>query len=461
MDFSRFLSNLNIRQRLTVQFLLLVSVLFLLFSIGIYLFSRLYLTNRFYNRLQERAVITGSLYIDLSANQKAIHDLVRKGEKQALAEEMVSIYDPQNDTFVFSTEYIQRDFHRKFINSQDTSQIINNVTYRGLKTSVLKISRYWVIISAKDIMEREALRDLRDILVVMCIVALLFIAYISWFMAGHALSPIARIGKQLEIIFPQNLSKRVSYPDNNDEIAALSHTINQLLKRVEQSISTQKMFVANISHELKNPLTKIFTQIEILEMKYRGNPEYHEKILSLRSDTLTLNQLTHSLLELANIYSSESELPKKTLRVDEVLFDSISEFKRWNPDLYVNPNLDNFPESEEVLEFKANEDALKIVFKNLLDNACKFSNNQSVDVNIYEDKGVLRISFYNEGKPIPKTEISKILQPFFRSDSTAKGKKGHGVGLAIVKQILRIHKIKLVIEPSAEGNFFILIFNNH
>ena len=52
-------------------------------------------------------MITGSLYIDLSANQKAIHDLVRKGEKQALAEEMVSIYDPQNDTFVFSTEYIQ------------------------------------------------------------------------------------------------------------------------------------------------------------------------------------------------------------------------------------------------------------------------------------------------------------------------------------------------------------------
>jgi hypothetical protein len=219
MDFSRFLSNLNIRQRLTVQFLLLVSVLFLLFSIGIYLFSRLYLTNRFFNRLQERAVITGSLYIDLSANQKAIHDLVRKGEKQALAEEKVSIYDPINDTFVFSTEYIQRDFHRKFINRQDTSQIINNVTYRGLKTSVLKINRYWVIISAKDIMEREALRDLRDILVVMCIVALLFIAYISWFMAGHALSPIARIGKQLEIIFPQNLSKRVSYPENNDDLA--------------------------------------------------------------------------------------------------------------------------------------------------------------------------------------------------------------------------------------------------
>ncbi len=459
MEFYRILSNLNIRQRLTLQFLLLVSVLFLFFSISIFLFSKLYLTNRFFNRLQERAVITGSLYIDLSANQKAIHDLVRKGEKQALAEEMVSIFDPETNSFVFSTEYVKQDFHRGFINNQDTSQIINNVEYKDLKASVLKIKKYWVIISAKDIMEREALRDLRDILVVMCIVALLFIAYISWFMAGHALSPIAGIGKQLEIIFPQNLSKRVSYPDNNDEISALSHTINQLLKRVEQSVSTQKMFVANISHELKNPLTKIFTQIEILEMKYKGNPEYYEQILSLRSDTLTLNQLTHSLLELANIYSSESELPKKNLRVDEVLFDSISEFKRWNPDLIVKPHLENFPESEEVLEFLANEDALKIVFKNLLDNACKFSSNQSAEVYIYEDKEVLKISFYNEGKPIPKGEVSKILQPFFRSDSTAKGKKGHGVGLAIVKQILRIHKIKLVIESSEVGNYFILSFN--
>jgi two-component system heavy metal sensor histidine kinase CusS len=459
MNFYSFLSNLNIRQRLTLQFLLLVSVLFVFFSIGIYLFSKLYLTNRFYNRLQERAVITGSLYIDLSANQKAILELVRKGDNQALAEEMVSIYYPETNSFVFSSDFVQRDFHRRFINHQDTSQTINNIEYKGLKASVLKISDYWVVISAKDNTEKEALRDLRDILVIMGIVALLFIAYISWFVAGHAMAPIARIGKQLEIIFPQNLSKRVSYVGNNDEISALSNTINQLLKRVEEAVSTQKMFVANISHELKNPLTKIFMQIEILEMKYRDNPEYYEKILSLRSDTLTLNQLTHSLLELANINSSESELPKKNLRVDEVLFDSISEFKRWNPDLNVNPHFENFPESEEVLEFMANEDALKIVFKNLMDNACKFSNNQSADIYIYEEKGILHISIYNEGNPIPKEEVPKILQPFFRSDSTAKGKKGHGVGLAIVKQILRAHKIKLIIEPSEKGNYFILVFH--
>jgi two-component system heavy metal sensor histidine kinase CusS len=459
MNFYSFLSNLNIRQRLTLQFLLLVSVLFVFFSIGIYLFSKLYLTNRFYNRLQERAVITGSLYIDLSANQKAILELVRKGDNQALAEEMVSIYYPETNSFVFSSDFVQRDFHRRFINPQDTSQTINNIEYKGLKASVLKISDYWVVISAKDNTEKEALRDLRDILVIMGIVALLFIAYISWFVAGHAMAPIARIGKELEIIFPQNLSKRVSYVGNNDEISALSNTINQLLKRVEEAVSTQKMFVANISHELKNPLTKIFMQIEILEMKYRDIPEYYEKILSLRSDTLTLNQLTHSLLELANINSSESELPKKNLRVDEVLFDSISEFKRWNPDLNVNPHFENFPESEEVLEFMANEDALKIVFKNLMDNACKFSNNQSADIYIYEEKGILHISIYNEGNPIPKEEVPKILQPFFRSDSTAKGKKGHGVGLAIVKQILRAHKIKLIIEPSEKGNYFILVFH--
>ncbi len=367
-----FINSLNIRQRLTLQILLVVSVLFLLFSVSIYLFSKLYLNSRFFNGLQERAIVTTSLRIAYSADQRALQDLVRNSNERMLTEEMTSIYDPQRDLFVFTTDILKEGFHRSFINAADTSKAVNNISRDKYKISVIKIKNYWVVISAKDVYEREALNNLRDILIILSVVALLFIAYLSWFMADRALSPIARMSRQLDMIFPGNLSKRLAYPNKEDEIGFIARTINQLLQRVESSINSQRMFVANISHELKNPLTKIFTQIEILEMKYKHHPEFYQQIMSLRSDTLMLNELTHALLQLASISSSDKDLPVKDCRIDELLLEGVAEFKRWNPSCTVLLNLNDMPENEEALVHAVNEEALKIVFKNLLDNACKW-----------------------------------------------------------------------------------------
>ena len=451
-------ASLNIRQRFTIQFLLLISVLFLFFSLSIFFFSKLYLTNRFFNRLQDRAVIVASLYIDLSASQRSINEIVRRDRNQSLVDEMLSIYSPERDKFVFSTDFLNENFHRQFINPKDTLEVINNISQKNLKISLLKIKQYWVIISAKDYWEQDALHDLRDILVVLCFVALLFIAYISWYMSDRALEPIDLMGNQLKEIFPKNLSRRVTFPNPNDEIGELAKIINQLLNRVEESVKSQKMFVANISHELKNPLTKIFTQIEILELKYRDNPEYYEKIMSLRSDTLALNQLTHSLLDLANVFTIESDLPRFSQRIDEILLELIAEYKRWHQEDTVLLNLDNMPGDENLLIFTVNKEAIKIVFKNLIENACKFSDSNSVEISIYSGSNSLVINFYNDGTPVPQEEIANILQPFFRSDATAKGKKGHGVGLAIVSQIIKLHGFRLEIEPGDTGNNFKVIF---
>ena len=234
----------------------------------------------------------------------------------------------------------------------------------------------------------------------------------------------------------------------------MANTINKLLQRAESAVFTQKMFVANISHELKNPLTKIFTQIELLEMKYKDSPEFHDQIVSLREDTLKLNHLTHSLLQLANIFSDDNALPLTEIRLDEVVFDAVAEFKKWNPAKNIHINLENFPEDEKQLFINGNAEALKVVFKNLLDNACKFSTNQEAFLTISLLQKHIIVSIQNEGIPIPLDEISQIFQPFYRSDSTARGKTGHGVGLAIAKQIVELHQGKLSAIPFETGNIF-------
>jgi signal transduction histidine kinase len=428
------------------------------FSVSIYFFSKLYLEKRFYKKLQDRALTTSSLFFDFQANNIEIQKIVENTEREYLNEEVISIIDIKRNLFVFSNNFKKEEFHRLLMLRIDINSSVGNSSLGAYKMAYLKIKdnsgEYWIMVSAVDKIGEEALADLKNILIIMSLVALLFIGFLGWYLANKALAPISDIIQQLDQIFPKNISKRIIHTNFGDEIGQMAETINKLLQRAENAVFTQKMFVANISHELKNPLTKIFTQIELLEMKYKNFPEFHEQIVSLRDDTLKLNHLTHSLLQLANIFSDENALPLTEIRLDEVVFDAVSEFKKWNPGKNIEIDLENFPEDEKYLIVNGNAEAMKVVFKNLIDNACKFSSNQTGFLNISAIKNQVKIEIRNEGIPIPKKEITQIFQPFYRSDSTAKGKTGHGVGLAIVKQIVELHHGKIVVLPQPNGNLF-------
>lgn len=450
--------KLNIRQKLTLQFELLVGILFLFLSLSLYFFSYLYLEKRFFKRLQDRAVTTSTLFFDLQTTKNALMKIVDGTDKEYLSEEVVSIYEKQRDLFLFSTNLKKEEFHRLFIRELDYTNNVNYLRLLGNKMTAIHISYkendYWVLVSAKDKTGDQALQDLENILLVLAIVAFLFIGLMSFYFSEKALSPIYGIIGQLNTIFPKNLNKRIAYTNFEDEIGELANTINQLLDRVETSVFTQKMFVANISHEIKNPLTKIFTQIELLEMTYRDNPIFYEKIVSLRDDTLKLNNLTHSILQLANIISDNATLPMSAIRIDEIIWDAVKDIKKWNQDLKIVAKFGHMPESEDKYWINGNEDALKIVFKNLIDNAYKFSNNKTAIINLsFENKQAL-ISITSEGILIPEEGISNLFQPFFRIDATAKGKDGHGLGLAIVKKIVELHGGKINAFSFENGNTF-------
>jgi signal transduction histidine kinase len=459
----KFDLKLNIRGQLTLQVLLLVGFLFMFFSVSIYFFSKLYLEKRFYKKLQDRAVTTSSLFFDFQANNIDIRKIVENTEKEYLNEEIISIIDIKRNLFVFSTNVKKEEFHRLMLLTINHTSTVGTSKLGNYKMAYLKIKDnsgdYWVIVTAADKIGEEALADLKNILIIMSLVALLFIGFLGWYLANKALAPISDIINQLEQIFPKNISKRIVYNNFDDEIGQMAETINKLLERAENAVFTQKIFVANISHELKNPLTKIFMQIELLEMKYKNIPEFHSQIVSLREDTLKLNNLTNSLLQLANIFSDENAHPLSVIRIDEVVLDAVSEFKKWNPDKKIHIKLGDFPDEENALMIFGNADALKVVFKNLVDNACKFSSNLEAFLDMSFALNQITVSIRNEGKPIPKDELSQIFQPFYRSDSTANGKSGHGVGLAIVKQIIDIHKGEISVKPYQTGNLFVVVFS--
>ena len=140
--------------------------------------------------------------------------------------------------------------------------------------------------------------------------------------------------------------------------------------------------------------------------------------------------------------------------MDELLWEAKSQLKKWHDDYVINIDFSDFPEDEEALIIEGNEASLKVALMNLMDNACKFSENNSVFVSFSATIKEMKISFMNNGPIIPKADLPYIFRPFYRSNATAKATKGHGVGLAIVSQIVKLHNGDISVVSNDEETVF-------
>lgn len=452
----------NIRSRLTYQFIILATAILLFFSFGVYFFSKLYLEKRFYKRLQDRAITTTTLLFDIQAADTTVLKLVNVSDNELLTNESISVYNESLEQFIFFTHPSDTSFHKKLLPLVASAKPTAYTKYQDYQVLGIHFANQgkgnWVIVSAIDVTGKGALEDLKKILIVMVGVGILLLGISGWIFANRALAPVSGVIRQVNQIFPRNVKKRVEYPNPDDEIGTLVATFNQLLDRIEEALVTQKMFIANVSHELKNPLTKIYSQIEVALLQKRTPEAYEKSLKSLQEDTRTLTQLTNTLLNLANVVANAENVKYTPIRLDELLWEAKSQIQKWHEDYQIQLTFANFPDDENALIIPGNEASMKVVFMNLMDNACKFSDNKTAIVNFVSLPAEISISFYNSGPAIPKRDIPYIFQPFYRSNASAQAVKGHGVGLAIISQIVRLHNGEINVESDSEGTTFTLSF---
>ncbi|MFD2572968.1 sensor histidine kinase [Spirosoma soli] len=451
---------INIRTRLTGQFAFLVSLILLFFSLGVYFFSQLYLEKRFYKRLQDQAITTTTLLFDVQQADTTVLRLIDAAVKTPLLNEVISVYNQRTKNFLFTTNPANNQLHEQIISRLKggvETQYLRQKEHQLVAINLAKRGdSNWIIVSGIDQPGNEALEDLKKILLVMVLAAILLLGVAGWLFADRALAPMSGIIQQVNTIYSANLEKRVEHPNRFDEIGMLVATFNRLLDRIEEAINTQKMFIANVSHELKNPLTKINSQIDVALIQKR-NPEAYERTLqSLQEDTRTLTQLTTTLLELANVSIQTSNMPLEPVRIDELLWEVKTQYQEWHPGAQVELNFTDFPDDEEALLTQGNRPSLRVLLMNLVDNACKFSPAKTAQIGFCAKGGTITVTVFNEGKPIPAADIPHIFEPFFRSNATAQSSRGHGVGLAVVAQITQIHQGNISVRSTTKGTTFTL-----
>ncbi|HEY4336262.1 MAG TPA: HAMP domain-containing sensor histidine kinase [Puia sp.] len=255
------------------------------------------------------------------------------------------------------------------------------------------------------------------------------------------LHPIKRIADEVNDISARNLARRIrsAAADSKDEWYYLSDTLNQLLNRLQESFEIQGRFIANASHELSTPLTSISSQLEVALQRVRTIEEYRKVIQSVYQDTRQLSKLTQTLLEFARASGTAAGLEISLLRVDEILLRLPAEIQKTNPLYTVTLDFDHLPEAEEALLVFGNEHLLFTAIRNIVSNACKYSDDHHAVTRLTVRGPEILIAVEDKGRGIGEEEWEKIFQPFYRSDDGV-AIPGFGLGLSLARRIIQLHK---------------------
>ncbi|MCZ8215819.1 MAG: HAMP domain-containing sensor histidine kinase, partial [Cyclobacteriaceae bacterium] len=207
---------------------------------------------------------------------------------------------------------------------------------------------------------------------------------------------------------------------------------------------TQNNFISNASHELSTPLTTIIGEADVTLTKERSKQEYIESLTIIQKEAERLEKITKSLLFLAQTGLTGKVQKFEKIRIDQLLWDVKNTIDKINPNNKIQINLDFMPDNPETLKINGNEQLLHLALSNLINNACKYSDNQVVQVSIRAADHQLIVTIKDVGIGIPEAELKYIYDPFFRASNT-KRYEGYGVGLALTRNILRLHKGELLI----------------
>lgn len=454
---------MQIRTRLTLQFTLLVSCILLISFVAIYYFSYKNVKEDFYDRLRSKAEGTASLLLKVKEIDNELLRIIDGTNRDQIFNDNMIIFDEENR--VIYTNIIPPAQPAISVSNYWLDEIrrAGEIRYSDGDYEVIGLyykypyNRSVVLFAGQDLYGKANLANLRAVLAIIFLVVTAVVALAGWLFAQRAIAPITRVMNELEGILPQNLGVRLKTNNNKDEIGRLTDTFNKLLDRIENAFKVQKTFVANVSHELKNPLTKINSQLEVVLLKDREPETYRQTISSVLEDIKDLSLLSDSLLELAKVSDDRKDLLTEKVRIDDLLLDIREKMLKMRTDYNVGINLGELPEDDSWLELQGNSGLLKTAFLNLMDNGCKFSPDHTVNVTLVVTPHEIAVGVGNNGEPIPEHDQPQIFHPFFRSNKTA-GVKGYGIGLSLAERIVRLHGGYIGLQTGQEGTVFTVHF---
>ena len=278
---------------------------------------------------------------------------------------------------------------------------------------------------------------------------------IIFFISGHALKPLCDFSKKIEEVQAQNLSDSQIEENKFSELNQLSVSYNKMLERLSEAFKLQRQFTANAAHELRTPLAVMQLQIDLYNSsKHPDNDTSAQQTISMITEqTERLSKMVRTLLDMSELQTiaRDEEIAIAAL-VEEVLADL--------EPLAQEKGINLIEKCDNVLLMGSDILIYRLVY-NLVENAIKYNfSDGTVTVTATQQNSQLHLTVEDTGNGIPEELKERIFEPFFRLDkSRSRELGGVGLGLALVREIVRVHNGSILVKNNANsGTTFEVIF---
>ncbi|MDD2595901.1 MAG: HAMP domain-containing sensor histidine kinase [Bacteroidales bacterium] len=444
---------MKIKKRIANFYTSLTAISVFVFMGTIFLVVNYNLDKRFHTYLLEKArFVSEQLSMEDMESEKFDYDKVMK--------RFSSVFTATEDTIVDYDNLLTDNVLSEYMSDNQVKRLKNaghvHTRHKSKYATALYLPNNGdakvVLITAYNDYGGNAHNIFLKIMISVFITSVVVIYFAGEVFATNILKPFRSVLRQIRRIRSTNLNERIVTDHTCEEVEELAQALNKMISQLDIAFESQKNFISHASHELNNPMTAILGECDIILSKERSSEEYRGAIQRISTETERLESLIKDLFVLAKSDMEIMNYHLETYNAGEFIQNMCDEI--------------NYKEKSERLVFSCHCDAnimvnnhlFSIAVGNILDNACKYSTEKKVYVTIASapDGNNISISVRDNGIGIPKEELSKIFQSFYRAHNT-RSYSGQGIGLALSQKIIKSYNGTIDVKSEeGEGTEFII-----
>ena len=437
---------MSIKQKITIAFGLLVAALLILFSVFIFQAYESYRSSLMKTRLQRRALAAQTYFQNRSEFQQSTY--------LTLPEQHETLFDDQNQRIYASTgpdDYPPTPELLQEARRDEVYFTYQSPEWESPKEGVALSFRhqnqvYVAIVTAYDLSGRQTSRNLVAILIGGNFLSLVVIVLAGFLFASRAMYPFDQLIRQINTATVNDFSFRLIHEPQPDEASYLAGSFNDLLSQLQQLALSHEHFIGYASHEIRTPLTVVKGMLETSLAYDKTLEATHQSIEKALFRLDGAIDLANSLLRLTEVEGLNPSRLLEDINLVDTILDTVTYFQEKYPAQAIELQLtDIFTESSSVIKVVGNNSLLRTALINIIDNACKYSSHQPVQVQVTYQPSWVVIDVIDQGIGIPEAQLSDVFLPMMRAGNVG-GIQGFGLGLTLAEKIISLHQGVLQIQ---------------
>ncbi len=416
---------------------------------------------------QTRDEITQLFNAELAQSARVVHAFVENLLQQR---RLTKLWDQDKAPDLFELPILGEKYERKIafqlrsvkdgvvLRSESAPEFALSLTRNGYSETSLN-NQHWHVYSIssnngdyiihvgqRDDIRRDLVESLAGQGLLGVLLALPVLGSVIWLIVSRTLRPVNQLKQQLAAREVGHLQP-LSLDKLPDEVVPMVEQINTLFVLLEQAFANERNFTSDASHELRTPLAGLMTQLQVAQKTTDADMRRQ----ALQKCQLAVERMTHmvrQLLTLSRVQHHNAQLNKPLLDVNQTIMAVMADIESAAHDKHIEIEL----HGQDGIGMQANPQLLDILFRNLLDNAIKYTpEGGKVVVRLSREEQLVYLSIDDSGPGVPDEDYQRITQRFYRCVETAQTAEGSGLGLSIVQRIVRLHDAEIAFAKSTLG----------